>query len=498
MDRAIIVVLALAVVLLLTDRLVPRKSDGAAAIPDKSIAVLPLANASGDDKQQFFSDGLSENLIIALSQFDGLQVIGRNSAFQFRDSKDDAKTIGAKLSVAHLLEGSVQHAGDAVRISVELINAATGRTLWSQRYDRPYTDLFKLQDEITQSVAGALKAKLLSSATAAAQSDRPPSGNLDAYSAYLQGNFYYARNTEADFRKAIDAYITATRLDPNYALAWTGISQTSIGLASQYLDGTAAQQVYAQARAAADKALALAPDLAAAYMARGQVHLVADFDWNAADADNRRGLELAPNDGNTLFYRGNLLATLGQLEQAVALTRQALTSDPLNSRWHNWLGIYLSGLGRLDEAEQAIRKAIELQPTASAYHEYLTVVAIQSGDAKAALAAAQQEPAGMWRDEALALAQQIGGDRAAADTTLKTLIDHWADQGPYQIAEVYALRRDVDKTFEWLERAWTARDPGISYLLYDPFILRYRDDPRFGAFCKKVGLPATTDAKALP
>jgi len=471
----------------------------AQSIPAKSIAVLPLTNASGDKNEQFFSDGLSENLITALSQFSGLKVIGRNSAFQFRDSKDDSKTIGANLGVATLLEGSVQHAGDEVRINAELIKAADGSTLWSQRYDRPYKDLFKLQDEITQAVATALKSKLLASDNAAAQSDHPPSGNLDAYTAYLQGKFYYARSTEADFHKAIDAYTTAIRLDPQYALAWAELSHTWSDLAAGYLSDAPAQQAYAQARAAVTTALTLEPNLAAAHSARGGLLVRADFDWAGAEVEYHRALQLAPHDGDAMHNLGIIVAILGQPERATALARQALATDPLTARWHQWLATYLAALDRLDEAEQTVRKAIELQPAADSLHERLTIIEIQRGDAKAALAAAQQEPAaGGWQESALALAQQISGDRAAADAALKTLIDKQADSSAYQIAEVYALRKDADNTFMWLDRAWAARDPGVTYLLTDPFILRYQHDPRFAAFCKKVGLPTTTEAKAMP
>jgi TolB-like protein len=474
------------------------KQAAAATVPvanDKSIAVLPLANASGNKEEQFFSDGLSENLIIALSQFDGLTVIGRNSSFQFRDSKDDSKAIGAKLGVATLLEGSVQHAGEVVRVSAELINAANGHTLWSERYDRPYKDLFALQDDITKQVASALKAKLLTGATT--QTDRPPGGNLEAYTAFLQGKFYAARFIEADDREAIAQFSEATRLDPRYALAWSELSHTATGMAARFLEGERAQQVYAQARQAAATALELAPDLAAAHGALAYVRLTADFDWAGAEAEYRRGLELAPNDGNAKFGLGEVLAALGRAEQSVELTRQALATDPLNPRWHAYLAQYLSALGQQDEARKAILKAIALQPGGSATHEQLTIIEILSGDAKAALAAARQESPGPWQDLALALAQQISGDSTAAETALKNAIDKNATLAPYQIAEVYALRNDADKTFEWLDRAWAARDPGVEYLLTDPLILRFRDDPRFAAFCKKAGLPTTTTAKAI-
>ncbi len=469
----------------------------APAANDKSIAVLPLANASGNKDEQFFSDGLSENLIIALSQFDGLTVIGRNSSFQFRDSKDDSRAIGEKLGVAHLLEGSVQHVGDVVRVSAELINAANGHTLWSERYDRPYKDLFALQDDITKQVASALKARLLTDKGAPAQSDRPPSGNLDAYTAFLQGKFYVARVTEVDTREAITQFTAATRMDPDYALAWAELSQAATVLAARYLDGAPAQSTYAQAREAANKALALAPDSAAAHGALGFVHLTADFDWTGAEREYRSALELAPNDGNAKFNLGELLAALGQPEKAIELTYQALATDPLNQRWHSFLATYLSAIGRQDDARQAILKAIALQPTGTSVHQGLAIIEILRGDTAAAKVAAQQEPPGPWHDIAVTLALQVGNEPAAADAAVKDMMDKYSSLAPYQIAEVHALRNDADKTFEWLDRAWTSRDPGIEYLLTDPLILRFRNDPRFAAFCKKVGLPATTTAKAM-
>jgi TolB-like protein/Tfp pilus assembly protein PilF len=506
LDFWIIGILCVAVVLLLTAVFVPHKSTApalaalpvAAEIPQKSIAVLPLANDSGDKDQQYFSDGLSEDFINALSQFAGLKVIGRNSAFQFRDTKDDAQTIGAKLGVAHLLEGSVRREGDTVRISAELINTRDASTLWSQHYDRPYKDLFKLQDDITHAVASALQAKLLENGGAVVQSDRPPSGNLAAYNAYLQGKFYFARNTEPDYRQAITQYQMAVRDDPRYALAWARLARTSADLATQFLGGQPAQQAYAKARAAADTALTLDPDLAAAHEARGYILLSADFDWAGAQAEYQRAIQLAPNDGPSLFGMGSLMAALGRPGQAVALTRRALATDPLNADWYHWLAHYLSGLDRLDEAVAASHKAIELQPAATSYHEWLTVIEVLRGNAKAALAAAQAEPAnGGWQGVALALARQIGPDRVAADAALKYLIDTRTTEASFQIAEAYALRGDPDQMFVWLDRAWANRDAGIANLLFDPFILRYRHDPRFAAFCRKVGLPTTT-AKAMP
>jgi TolB-like protein/Tfp pilus assembly protein PilF len=460
-----------------------------------SIAVLPLANESGEAAQQYFSDGISEDLITALSQFPGLKVIGRSSAFQFRDSKEDSRSIGAKLGVAHLLEGSVRKSGDLIRVSAELIDAADGTTQWSERYDRPYQDLFALQDEITRAVTQALKTKLLPSERAAEQSDRPPSGNLEAYNALLQGRFYMSRATEADLRKAIEFYTQATALDPRYARAWTGIAAAWTYIGSGYLEGAPAQEAYAKAREAVDRALALSPDLATAHGARGYL-LLMDLDWHGAEAEFRRALELAPNDAQAKSDYGMLLATVGDVDHAIELYRQALATEPVRASYYNWLAMYLSGLNRLDEAERANRRAIELQPGAATYHQTLAVIEIQRGNAQAALAAAQAEPPGLWQDVALALARQIGTDRSAADAALKTLIEKDAGGVPFQIAEVYALRNDAKATFEWLDRAWSSRDSGVGLLLYDPFILRFKDDPRFAAFCRKIGLPVPGNAAA--
>ena len=498
LDRAIIAVLAVALAYFVVDKFwlskraaSPTASAPVASVP--SIAVLPLVNESGDASQQYFSDGISEDLITALSQFPGLKVIGRTSAFAFRDSKEDSRSIGVKLGVAHLLEGSVQHAGETVRVSTELIDTADGSTQWSERYDRAYKDLFALQDEITHAVAAALRTKLLPGEHEAAKSERPPGGSLEAYNAFLQGQFYYSRATEAGDRKAIEFFTQATELDPRYALAWSLLSRIWAQLGNQFLEGAPAHEAFAKARAAADRALSLSPDLANAHVGRGYLLQSADLDWRGAEAEFRRATELAPNDGDAKFYLGNQLAAFGEVEQAIELTRAALATDPLRDNWHYWLAIYLSGLNRLDEADLAVRRAIGLQPGAASYHEQLAVIETQRGNAQAALAAAQQEPDKNWQEIALAFARQIGGDRSAADAALKTLIDKQAVAAPYQIAQVYALRNDAKETFAWLDRAWSNRDAGIIYLLNDPFILRYKDDPRFTAFCRKVGLPVPGD-----
>jgi serine/threonine-protein kinase len=469
----------------------------ASAIPEKSVAVLPFSNDSGDPGQQFFSDGLSENLINALSQFAGLKVISRNSAFQFRNSKDTSAQIGKALGVAHLLEGSVQKEGGEVRITATLVNAPDSSILWSQRYDRPYQDLFALQDEITSAAAAALQVELLTAPGAVLQSERPPSGNLAAYAAYQHGVAYDALGTEQSFQQAIDAYTEAIRIDPKYAAAYAQLSSTTVIRAVQFQGGTQAIEAFARARAAVDTALALNPDLSLAHQARANLLQLVDMNWRGAEVEAQRALLLAPNDAKAQFGLAYISPALGRVRRAADLARQALLVDPRHSRWYEWLSYYLAATGQFDQAHQAIETSISLRPDGAANYEQLAVIEILRGDPAAALAAARKEPPGIWHDIAMTLALQVGPDHAAADAALDVLSKQHADDAAYQIAEAYALRNDPEATFRWLERAWSNRDGGVFLLLSDPLILRYKDDPRFAAFAAKVGLPPITDAVAM-
>jgi len=467
-----------------------------AAIPAKSIAVLPLSNESGEKDQQYFSDGLSEDLITTLSQFAGLKVINRDSSFRFRNSKDSVQQIGGALGVAHLLEGSVQRLGNEVRVSAELVNCVDGSTLWSEHYDRPYKDLFALQDDISKSVAAALKAKLLETGGAVVQSDRPPSGNLAAYNDFLQGRFYAQRETEADQRKAIDYFTGATRLDPDYAAAWAALGDEQAIIAGNYVGGSEAAQSWEMARASVKHALRLDPELAMAHDAYTFILISADHDWKHAEAEAQRTHQLAPD--KAYYTLATVQGALGHAQQAVDLLRHGLPTDPLCVRCYDYLARYLPALGEFDQAAQAARRALQINPESYFSRAQLTYIYAMQGNAASALQVAQQEPPGVFRDSALAIALQIGSNRTAAGAALQTAIAKDAGDSAYQIAEIYALRRDPDTMFKWLERANQNRDPGIELLLTDPPVLRYENDPRFAAFCKKVGLPTTTDARAMP
>jgi TolB-like protein/Tfp pilus assembly protein PilF len=491
LDILIIAVLAVAVVLLLTDRFVLHNSASSPApvIADKSIAVLPLVNESGDAGARYFSDGLSESFIQALSQFPGLKVIGRASSFRFRNSKDSPSIIGEKLSVAHLLEGSVQRQSDAVRISAELINTRDGTTLWSAHYDRPYKDLFQLQDDITNTIAAELKTKLLGNGSAAApQSDRPPSGNLDAYDAYLEGNFHHRNGSEAEEVKAIAYLRKAVEIDPGYAQAWARLSTTLYVYAGNFLGGEQARQAYAEQRSAAERALALAPNLAAAHLALGAVYQN-QFDWAGAEREFRRALELAPNDPQAGADLAGVMVITGRLDESSAQYRRALAADPMHGSWQIALAANLIGSGDLGGAERFLKRTIALTPDAPSAHELLATVEIQRGNAKAALDEARKEAPGSWREFGIAFALQAGGNWKAADVALKDAIAKYSDAGPYQVAQMYALRSDADGMFHWLDRARAVRDPGITGLLSDPWVLRYRRDPRFAKLCAELKLP---------
>ncbi len=475
-------------------RAAPDATAATASVTERrGIAVLPLANASRDADQQFFSDGLSENLIDALSKSEGLKVIGPTSSFRFRDSKDDSRTIGAKLGVAYLVGGSVQREGDMVRINANLSRVADGSTLWAEHYDRPYKDLFALQDDIARAVANALRVKLLPPQGATKQDKRPPSGDMEAYNAFLRGmrSFY-----QQDWRKTVEYQSLATRLDPGYSTAWAeqSVAWALIGYAET---GDEARTAFRNARVAVDKALALSPDLGIAHGARGNLLLGGEFDWRGAIAEFRRGTQLDPDNGPVHGGYSRALAASGRLQDAIGERQRFLAIDPLAPFNYTLYADLLIAVGRLDEAESNLRISRDLQPGSAPRHQ-LMYIAILRGDAKTALDIARQMPS-PWQEMDVAVAAQAASDPATADAALaKVLKDKaWAGTSPYVIAQAYALRGDADKTIEWLELTWSRRDTSIHHLLYDPLILRFRDDPRLVAFCSKIGLPPPSQSEAL-
>ncbi|HST30628.1 MAG TPA: tetratricopeptide repeat protein, partial [Chthoniobacterales bacterium] len=314
---------------------------------------------------------------------------------------------------------------------------------------------------------------------------------------FLKGQFHFQHSTKDALRQAIDSYQTAVSLDPKYAQAYAamGSAQAFYG---DYFSGAEAQQNFAMARASINTALTLNPDLAGAHEAHALLLAFADLDFAGAKTEFERAVELAPNNLDVLASLAQMRAAFGHPEAAIEPIHQTLANDPRNAGWYGLLASDLMAVGRLDEAEQAIRQQIDLGGPEEGVRSRLCTIEVLRGNVSAALQKAEQLPRGKSRDFALARARQIGNDPAAASATLKTLIDQYAATDAYHIAGVYALRRDPDGMFKWLDRAWANREDGTVAVYYNPFLLRYKDDPRFAAFCKKVGLPTPAEVAASP
>ena len=464
----------------------PRSSEPATASNlQKSIAVLPLVNTSGDPSNEYFSDGLSEELIAVLAKIPELKVIGGSSSFFFKGKSGDSAAIGQKLGVANLIEGSVRKQGDRVRIVAELISAADGRSLWSETYDRELKDVFAVQAEIAKSVAEQMKVKLLGETVRsdAARSSENPA----AHNAVLQSDFYFQQQTPEGVRKSIAFLQDAVRLDPNYALAYAKLGQAWRQYAISFAIDDASK-AYDEARQAMDKAVSLAPDLVDVRMTVGLLAMNPGLDFPAGEKEFRHVLQSSPN--NAAAKNGLCVSLLaqGRLTEAEEACRQALLLDPLlTNLWFN-LGRITVGTGRYKEAGEAFRKGLELQPNASRFHSYLATLDVLENLPAQATANAQLETEGFWRDYAVALVQQAQADRPAADATLKDFIAKDSNGGAFQIAVLYAIRKEPDEMFKWLDTAYATRDSGLTQLAITPFFLPYRDDPRFTALCQKLNV----------
>jgi serine/threonine-protein kinase len=452
--------------------------------PQKSIAVLPLLNESGDPKDEYFSDGLSEELIAALAQIRELKVIGRSSSFRFKDRKEETKTIGEKLGAATLLEGTVRKQGERVRIVAELINAADGIALWTRTFDRELKDIFAVQAEIAAAVAESLKVTLLGSDK---QSTSSTTKSTEAHNAYLQGHFHFQRRNLEDFRKAVSYFDEAIRLDPDYALAYAERSE-----AWSFIGDLTGQRATAwpKAKSDAEKAVAIAPELAEAHAALGWVRFFIDWKFAEGLSELKRAKEFSPANPTANDLLARVIVYLGQVDEAERHARHAVELDPLSLTAQGNLARVLFVAGKLDEADAVARKAAELQPAAAGNHRYQVLVAVERGDGETALREAELEPDEGYRRFELALAHYVRGDRAAADAALADLIANGRDRLAYQIAEVYAVRGEKDKAFEWLQISFDNHDTGTLTLLIDPLLRGLRDDPRYKNFLAKLGLPA--------
>ena len=464
----------------------PPQSEAATAVPGKSIAVLPLLNESGDPRDEYFSDGLSEELIAALAQISGLKVIGRSSSFRFKDRKEEPKTIGEKLGVSTLLDGTVRKQGDRVRIVAELVNAADGIQLWTRTFDRQLKDIFAVQEEIANAVAESLKVTLLATQEKPSQ---VATKNVEAHNAYLQAHFHLVRRNVEDFRKAIDYYDQAIELDPGYALAYAERAEAW----TLWGDLTGQRPTaYPKARSDAEKAVAIAPALAEARAALGFVRCFVDWNFDDGLTELKRAKELSPTNPTANDLLARIIVYLGRFDEAERQARQAVELDPLSTVTQGNLARVLFCAGKLDEADAAARKSAELQPSGAANHRWQVLIAAQRGDGETALREAQLEPDEGYRRFELAVAQFVRGDRQAADAALANLMAKAREGFAYQIAQVYAVRGEKDKAFDWLQISFDDRDAGMLGFLVDPLLRSLRDDARYKNLLAKLGLPTTS------
>jgi TolB-like protein/tetratricopeptide (TPR) repeat protein len=455
-----------------------------APAPDKSIAVLPFLNMSSDKEQEYFSDGLSEELLNQLAQIPQLRVIARTSSFSFKGKEVDVATIAKVLGVAHVLEGSVRKSANTLRITAQLIRTSDSSHLWSNTYDRDLTDVFKVQDEISREVVSALKLQLLPGKL---PDNTQHTRNPAAYEQYLIGK-EAGLSGRAAVMAALAAFEHAVALDPSYANAYAELAATQASVADFAENPAQREAVIDQALATAGKAIALAPDLPDGYATRGNTRHRMRWDWQGSQADLARAIALDPNNARTLSNYGPVLFSLGRRDEAIALLRKAVASDPLSDNAWNVLGRHLHAAGVLAEAKQAFVRALEINPNQNWGNFLLGNILLAEGKTDLAMAHYQRAPE-QFRAAGTAMAEFTRGNETASLQALAIMEKNHAIGFAFQIAEVYAWRGDKDRAFAWLDRAYDIHDAGMVRLPYDPAVDPLRDDPRFAALVRKMGFP---------
>jgi len=477
----------------------PLKSQGAPRAPadreSPSIAVLPFVNMSRDEENEYFADGLSEELLNLLAKIRGLRVASRTSAFSFKGKDVDIPSVAQKLNVATVLEGSVRKSGKRVRITAQLIEVASDSHLWSETYDRELDDIFAVQDDIAQSVVKELRTALMgapdeSAATAAVAAVRKAAtgrgANAEAFQRYLQGRFYGERMTQADTDRGVALLKEAIAIEPGFALAWAELSrilqlQAGYGFA-QINEG------YAEARAAALEALRIAPDLPEGLVELGRISQSYDWDWAGADASFKRALAVAPGDSNVVRASAGLARILGRFEEGFALMAQSIALDPLSAAARRQIAMMLLSSGRLDEAAANFEAAIDISHKGGTVRAFLAITRLWQGRQDDAIAIAADETHAVFRYLASAVIHHDLGAVAQCEAALEALTREFAWTAAYQIAEVHAYRGDADKAFAWLEQAYAQKDPGTLFVATDPFFQGMRNDPRWDPFVERLGL----------
>ena len=463
--------------------------------PENSIAIIPFVNIGNDPDIEYFSDGLAEELLNVLSKIRGLRVAARTSSFSFKGKSTTVSEVGQALHVVSVVEGSIRMSGGRMRIAVQLVNVADGFQLWSDTYDRKIDDIFAVQDDIAQSVVGELRSRLLGEETPddltkqviieVAQASKGRSDVPEAQRQMLLGRYLLDRTTPDDTAKAVAHFNEAVELDPNFALCWA-----ELGRAYSVQAGKAwvpVDQGFRQSRKATERALALEPDLAEAHAQLGRIRAAYDWDAGGALAAYSRALELAPGNSVVMDGASILEFKLGRFDRALALSRKVLEQDPVSGAvWHN-LGLICHAAGLLDESESALRRALDLGPQRLVTTAMLSLVLAEKGNWQQAVELAEREPDQLWRLWALAIIYFQAGDLDQAHRILDTVINEYADGDAFQIGEIYAVLGEIDKAFEWLERAIAERDPGVTHVRGSPRFRPLHADPRWPALLKTIG-----------
>jgi TolB-like protein/Flp pilus assembly protein TadD len=497
LDRVIIVLLLLAVAWFSVDKFVlapgeQDKSEAGVAEPDAaadggsiasatpSIAVLPFVNMSDDPANEYFSEGLSEELLNLLARIPELQVAARTSSFSFKGKDTQVAQIGQELNVGHVLEGSVRKSGERVRITVQLIDAANGFHVFSQTYDRTLKDIFAVQDEIAAAVTEALRVSLLG--------DQPTADATDpeVYSLYLKGRYLNNLKGKENWENAALALNEALTIDPLYAPAWSELSTTY-----RYQVNNALLEIdegINLAHTAAERALELDENLASAWVSLSNIRSMGEWDWSAAEEAMQRAFELEPRNVDVLNGMGMISNVLGRGDEAISAFEAAVDLDPLNQSALNSLGLAYIKSGRLDEAEAAFRQLLLLNPQYPWGHANLGTVMLVRGDAQQALQEIRRNPDNLVRDvmETLALMSLPDGD--AADAAVADYLQKWGQSAPTWTAYVHAWGDNVDDAFASLELAYEQRRPSLIYILSSRFLTNLENDPRWDDLLERMGL----------
>jgi TolB-like protein/Tfp pilus assembly protein PilF len=457
--------------------------------------VLPFVNMSQDEENEYFADGLSEELLNVLAKIKGFRVASRTSARTFKGKEIDIPSAAQQLQVANVLAGSVRKAGKRVRISTQLVEAKKDETLWAETYDRELDDIFAVQDDIAQSVVKELRERLLGKPVDGSEAakviaevqaaSKGRSDNPEAYRLYLQGQFFRDQLNQDATARAVQCYQEALKLDPEYALALAGLSRAMSDLAGQ--NWVPRKDGYEIARTAAQKAVTLEPTLPEAHTALGWVLGWYDWNWKAADASFQRALELAP--GSTLAINGaaTFFGNLGNLDVAVGLFRRAVGLDPLNVPVNRNLGLYCLAAGALQEAEAALTKTLQLSTQSGMTYCWRGLTRLAEGRLDEALADMQKEVSPIFKLVGTAIVHHARGEVEASDTALAALIANteWTarTRSPKSTARAARPTRRSSGS-----RKPCRPGPGLSYMKMDPNLANIRSDPRWTPLLRKIGL----------